>query len=366
MSDCEALREDLKAYLDEELSLVRRQIVRRHLAGCASCQEEVRAMTSIGSALRETADAADGLDPALRARILAGWERIAPEPVARTGDPWPRRRALLSVCGAAASFALIFVILFPLFTTAREKARQVSTAAADRREAGARPASRVAEAPVATEPAAAPLEEKAADRMAMKATRSARPEPTAGAFPAAPSPPSNASAGASAKPEAAPEAVAAAPPSRPRRIALSRTRAAEKAEAGAPVERQADTPVETRADIAVEVADLDEKTGVVTKLARDAGGFVADTGRSDTAGDGARTALLTVRVPAARVEEVLGQIAGLGEASLRDKLARQERGAFSLPRDESPKEMEQQRGRQQKSPALATITVRLREKTARP
>jgi len=102
---------NLKAYLDNELPLWRRFAVRLHLARCASCQEEMRAMQQIGQELR--GQTIDPLDPGLRSRILATVREMTPEPA----SPVPSRRPAL-VWGGTAFAALLLVAVFasrPLF-----------------------------------------------------------------------------------------------------------------------------------------------------------------------------------------------------------------------------------------------------------
>ena len=72
-------QDDLKAYLDGELSWLRRLAVRRHLTQCASCRKEISQMTQIAEDLRESeTDAA--LPAELRAKILAVTGEEAPPP----------------------------------------------------------------------------------------------------------------------------------------------------------------------------------------------------------------------------------------------------------------------------------------------
>jgi hypothetical protein len=86
MTRCDqSLRDDLKAYCDHELPLLRRIAVRRHLAGCESCRKEVSEMEGISNDLR-TNEAGTGtatLDPGLREKLLAGVPEDGPhkEPV---------------------------------------------------------------------------------------------------------------------------------------------------------------------------------------------------------------------------------------------------------------------------------------------
>lgn len=81
MTLCERVFEDLKAYLDGELGWGASWTVRRHLAACPGCRQELEEMTALQTRLRN-ADAVE-LPPALRARILAACADVEPLP-ART------------------------------------------------------------------------------------------------------------------------------------------------------------------------------------------------------------------------------------------------------------------------------------------
>ncbi|MGI4787951.1 MAG: anti-sigma factor family protein, partial [Janthinobacterium lividum] len=69
MLNCTQYEDDLKAYLDGELSWLRRQAIRRHLTHCASCQKEILEMTQIAEDLR-SAEPTEALSPALREKLL--------------------------------------------------------------------------------------------------------------------------------------------------------------------------------------------------------------------------------------------------------------------------------------------------------
>ncbi|HZO87966.1 MAG TPA: zf-HC2 domain-containing protein [Chthonomonadaceae bacterium] len=77
MSNCETIRDDLKAYVDGQLSLLRKSEVALHLARCAGCRREAEAMRRIGDQLR--ALDLEALDSELRARILERTAREAEE-----------------------------------------------------------------------------------------------------------------------------------------------------------------------------------------------------------------------------------------------------------------------------------------------
>lgn len=66
MPGCQAVQENLTAWIDGELSPRRRAGVRRHLEGCAACAAEVRSLQSTIEVHRRTlaqAVVVDGLDP---------------------------------------------------------------------------------------------------------------------------------------------------------------------------------------------------------------------------------------------------------------------------------------------------------------
>jgi anti-sigma factor RsiW len=91
----------LKSFLDRELPLWRQLAVRLHLARCASCREDLRAMRQIGDELR--GQAIDPLDPKLKTRILASVQEITPVPT----PPMHIRRPVLIWVGGAAALLLL-------------------------------------------------------------------------------------------------------------------------------------------------------------------------------------------------------------------------------------------------------------------
>lgn len=116
MTDCTRFADDLKAYADGELPLLRRAAVRRHLAQCPACREEIAAMTQLAEDLR-TSEPSEPLDADLRARILdtpPGSRRPAP----------PRRPLSPSLKWALAGMALLaWCVLFPHFQKHRDAAK---------------------------------------------------------------------------------------------------------------------------------------------------------------------------------------------------------------------------------------------------
>lgn len=105
------VQDDLKAWIDHELSPWRRFWVRRHLARCASCREEVQAMEQLHRDLRVGSDADAKLPPALRARILTQLGEAAdrPPPLAEPDRPWLRRYGFATSLAVNAALVLVLV-----------------------------------------------------------------------------------------------------------------------------------------------------------------------------------------------------------------------------------------------------------------
>ena len=96
----------LKSFVDNELPPWKQFAMQLHLARCAACREEMRAMQQIGEELR--GQALDPLDPRLRSRILATVREMTPETVPSL--PPQARRPPLVWGGAVAALLLIAVI----------------------------------------------------------------------------------------------------------------------------------------------------------------------------------------------------------------------------------------------------------------
>ena len=113
MEICNSIQEHLKAYLDGELPLRQRVSVGWHLLRCPDCREARKTMTEISS--RISIGESNGLDPALRARILSSVS------YADGGTEQPRRprafeggRRLLLLGGATAAGLLAIIIMRPV------------------------------------------------------------------------------------------------------------------------------------------------------------------------------------------------------------------------------------------------------------
>lgn len=109
MTECEKLRDDLKAFQDGQLSPAARIAVRMHLNRCAACRKEIEEMQSLGTRMR----AADRIEmsDALRDRILASIPTGAPEPKVKMLPRWREKPVML--WGACASAALAWFLLYP-------------------------------------------------------------------------------------------------------------------------------------------------------------------------------------------------------------------------------------------------------------
>ena len=96
--------EDLKAHLDGELSGMRRYFVGKHLAGCASCREEVAGLRQFGAEMRDLETAVPS--PQLRQRIMANLPEMTPVPLAPVRwkpNPIPRY-------ASAGAFSLLLIV----------------------------------------------------------------------------------------------------------------------------------------------------------------------------------------------------------------------------------------------------------------
>ncbi|MCW3098119.1 MAG: putative transrane anti-sigma factor [Chthonomonadaceae bacterium] len=132
MTECEKLRNDLKAFLDGQLSPATRIAMRLHLNRCASCRKELEEMRLLGTNMR----AADTLEmsDALRSRILASVPTTAPEAKVKMLPKWREKPVL--IWGASASAALAWFILYPAINNYQDHAPRSATATSNVRQIG--------------------------------------------------------------------------------------------------------------------------------------------------------------------------------------------------------------------------------------
>lgn len=99
---CEDIRPLLKAFLDRELDLPRRELIERHLEVCASCREVLRDYRELsillGSGVPDV--------PSPPREIVESWARLASEET-RTTVCWLRR-----VAAVAASLLVASLVAF--------------------------------------------------------------------------------------------------------------------------------------------------------------------------------------------------------------------------------------------------------------
>ena len=91
--------EDLKAYLDGELSKPRRFLVGKHLGRCGACREEVEGLRQFSAEMRDLETAVPS--PLLRTRIMASLPDVPPvqsTPVRWKPNPAPRYALASAFC----------------------------------------------------------------------------------------------------------------------------------------------------------------------------------------------------------------------------------------------------------------------------
>lgn len=273
MSRCETVRDDLKAYLDGELSLLTRLIVRTHLIHCIGCRQEIVQMEQINNALKR--EESGSLDPALRTKILESTANIQPNAPAQPALPLWRTRPL-AVWGTAAAVVLVWFVVFPLTKTAKSPTSTDSFAS--------KTYTRNNHPAVATN-AGRPTQETVVGKPESRRYLPPSGEPTGNDF---------------RKRVNVPEPAMASAPSA---LGDADVDKLSIASFGRKVHKQA--------EITVAVDRIEPKSEAVEQIVQRAGGFVANNQLS-TGDDNAKTAALIVRVPVAQFETVLGQIARLG------------------------------------------------------
>ncbi len=123
MTECEKLHNDLKAFLDGQLSPAARIAMRLHLNRCASCRKEIEEMRLLGTSMR----ASDNLEmsEALRARILASVPTAAPDAKVPMIPKWREKPVL--IWGASASALMAWFVLYPAIDNYQRHASRSAT-----------------------------------------------------------------------------------------------------------------------------------------------------------------------------------------------------------------------------------------------
>ncbi|MEO7717639.1 MAG: DUF4349 domain-containing protein [Capsulimonas sp.] len=272
--------DDLKAYIDGELSLLRRIAVARHLARCASCRMEIAQMSQITEQLRpETHEA---LDPALRAKILSDLGANSTSPVRA-----PKRRLAPLVIGSAVA-VMAYCVLIPAFMTAHEKARNVSASQASMHVSQS--LNRVSANDERMEHVVnangnAQLQMKDPDSryQDVNKVQTLSGLPTHGA---------------------------------PQRVEFATKSPAAMNIAGSIDGNDAVRQVHNEASIGVEVANADTASESLETLVKGVGGYIAESSLS-TNGDGKRSADISVKVPVDQFASVMTQIGKFGKVTAK-------------------------------------------------
>ena len=304
MTDHTSFQDDLKAYADGELPLLRRLTVRRHLTRCASCREEIAEMTQIAEDLRAS-EPADALDPALRAKILG----VAPGP--EGAGPGPARapvlrptppglgaggRNRLALRWALAGAALLaWFIFFPVFQHVRENSRD--------EQAGQRLSVSVPHYQAAPGASPAPPKAKPVTLTVRLSDREAGLDKSG-----------NAGGGVSLQVKDPNSQYQNTDGAFQPYVAgdVIHVPATLNNSTGAALRQ-----VHKEATIGVQVANPEATSDKVADMVKETGGFIAGN-TLDTGADGLKTAELTVKVPVAQFETFMGQVARLGNVQSKN------------------------------------------------
>ena len=169
--NCEAIGEELVAFLDDELDEATRRPVASHVATCLVCRREVERLTIVRRwvgalpAVEPSATFGDGL-----------WDKIAAE--TKPASPAPNVRVLRPWRWAVPALAAAAVVALAFSSVLRSTGSPTKTppAAAPERIAAPAPAVRQPDAPVGARPAAPKNEPATEDAPQVAAADAARPE----------------------------------------------------------------------------------------------------------------------------------------------------------------------------------------------
>ena len=259
-TDCDKMRDDLKAYLDRELPPWRRWSMARHLVSCAACRAEAKEMAQITEEL--TRDEAEALDPTLRNRLVDELSSVTPPPMRRrTANRYTEWALIAAFIGCVVITSMRF-----LGGTAANKLNGVS-ANVSSSDGGPYQGENETYAPVVT--ASLPPSAGTTARQSNNATIKAQ----------------------AAKP-ADSTAVAGDDESLGRRVHKTAT-------------------------ITVQVPDPEASGEKIEDMVKSAGGFVTSSNLT-TDPEGVKTSQLTVKVPLPQFETSLTQIAKLGSVTAKN------------------------------------------------
>ena len=302
MTDCTNYIDDLKAYADGELPVVRRAAVRRHLAHCPACREEIAAMTQLTEDLRAS-EPTDALDADLRARILD-----APPVSSR---PAPSRRPLSpSLKWALAGLALVaWCFVYPALQKPRYYAQDTSLMATAQQRPLKTPPKftvRLSDREAGSDPSGPFVQIKNPDSKYQDTNG-----PGAVQTFDAKSGTVNSAGDLRQRVFNATGALNAAGPSQPQ--VSNGLGVGSYADSAASPTRQ----VHREASITVQLANPEATSDTVETMVKETGGFVASN-TLDTSDDGLKSAELIVKVPVVQFDTFLAQIGRLGSVQAKN------------------------------------------------
>jgi len=277
--NCTQTKDDLKAFLDHELTPLRRWAVSRHVAICADCQKELKEMVQVAEEIKsKNDDTVHGIDKQQLAEAMAS---AVPTGGKAATKPRPSFGQLAAIAGLVVCVA--FVSLKMLGGPAMNKLAYLPqpSLAYDEKMAS----------PLATQP----IPETIAPKTPFSERHGSfgNSVSTGGASFQLSTPPTTENANVEDKP--APSSVVAGDD-----------------ESGYDAGRQ----VHKSATITVQVTDPESVGEQVENTAKAAGGFVTVSDLT-TSNDGTKSYTMTVKVPLPQFEGTLTQIAKLG--SVQDK-----------------------------------------------
>lgn len=301
---CHTVNEDLKAFLDGELSSMRRLTVQFHLRQCAQCRAEVETMTQISHDLQkgESASGTATIAPELRERILQNLPDAAP--VAPSLSSIKRKTPPRFLVEYGAAFCLVAVVLVASFSLMGRRVSNTSNAAAYQMGSGdelSAPAESSAQMP-----SSAPMAGVGADSLSESANKSFTP--------------SRNETEAKAKTQFAKseeEYYARRRASEPAQQQLrGRLPQAGSSSAASPRDTSnlpaALRRVHKEARLTVAVDDIEAQSATAEQSVRAAGGYIVSNDLN-TGADNRKSARLELRVPVGRFEGMVSELSQLGE-----------------------------------------------------
>ncbi len=277
LTSCLALRDDLKAYLDGELSPLRRAELQFHLRHCPDCRAEVETMTQISHDLQASESATPGapvLSPQLRERILDN----LPEAPQTAPSTRPTKRGIPPLVwnyGIAA--CLIGLVCVGANSLTHQSAPQTFSAASNQLDSGGSDDSRPLLSGAITSEDQARILEKRFNANAQSSTENGfNKERRIAGLPST---------------------------SQPGRQIPSKDTSALPA---------ALRRVHKEARLTVAVNDIEAQSAAAEQSVRAAGGYIVSNDLS-TGADNRKSAQLDLRVPVTRFENIVSELAGLGE-----------------------------------------------------